>query len=101
MTPLHKPVTRLTQVLVKDGGGPRRALVATLDGELLVLRLHGRRQVEVMPLESIYFGAIKARALDAKRAKDKIRKEKADRAAGERALAAMSRRAMRKAKEAS
>lgn len=60
MTPLTKPVTRLTSVLVRDGG-PARPLVVTLRGNLLVLRLHGRRQEETVNLEHAYFGAIKRR----------------------------------------
>lgn len=60
MTPLTKPVTRLTQVLVRDGGRPR-PLVASLRGNQLVLRAFGRRQEEVVDLEAAYLGAIKAR----------------------------------------
>jgi hypothetical protein len=95
MTPLTKPVTRLTAIMVRDGG-PARLLVATLNGRLLELRLHGRRQVETVDLEACYFGAIKARKWGITKAKVAARKEKQERAAGARALKAMSRRAMAK-----
>lgn len=60
-TVLSKPVARETKVMVKDGGGKARALIVTLVGEYLVLRLKGRRAEETINLEHAYFGAIKAR----------------------------------------
>ena len=99
MTPWSKPVTRLTQVLVKDGGRPLQ-LVVTLEGKSLSLRLHGRRQSETIDLESAYFGAIRARQQQAKRVKLLAAKEKKERTAAGRALREMSARAMKKARAA-
>lgn len=98
MTPWSKPVTRLTQVLIRDGGAAKQ-LVVTLEGSTLSMRLHGRRQVETISLEHAYFGAIKARAFNEKMVKAKARKEKADRAAASRAFNQMAQRAVRKAKK--
>lgn len=58
-TKLTRPVARETQVMVRDGGRAR-ALVVTIEGQFMTLRLKGRRAVEVVDLETAYFGAIKA-----------------------------------------
>ncbi len=96
MTPLSKPVTRLSPVTIRDGGKPRQ-LVVTLKGEFLILRLHGTRKEEVVNLEHAFFGAVKARVFQEKMVKGKLRKEKADRAAATRRFLSSSTRARNKA----
>lgn len=76
MTPCTKPVTRLSAVLVRDGGR-RRPLVVTLHGSFIELRPFGTRRAETVDLEAVYFGAIKARVFRDRMAKAKARKERA------------------------
>jgi hypothetical protein len=59
MTPSTKPVTRLTDVLVRDRG--LRPLVATLHGSLLILRPKGCRREEVLDIGAAYSLAVKQR----------------------------------------
>lgn len=76
MTPLNRPVTRLTPATVRDGGRPRQ-LVATLVGKTLVLRCYGRRSEEVIDLESAYLAAIKNRKWRAEMVTAKAKAERA------------------------
>jgi hypothetical protein len=59
MTPSTKPVTRLTDVVVRDRG--LRPLVATLHGSLLIMRAKGCRRTEVLDIGAAYSLAIKQR----------------------------------------
>ncbi len=61
MTDLRKPVRRRTVSTVRDGS-TRRCIVASLEpGDILTLRLAGKRRVEVIPLTSCYFAAVRLR----------------------------------------
>lgn len=75
-TRLTKPVTRETAVTIKDGAGPSRPLIVTLSGNLLILRLKGRKSEEVVDIEAAYFSAIKARTWRAMMEKAKARAAK-------------------------
>lgn len=71
-TRLTKPVSRETQVMIKDGGSAK-PLIVTIEGQFITLRLKGRRSHEVVDLEAAFFGAIKARAFKARMDKAKTR----------------------------
>ncbi|WP_372826521.1 hypothetical protein [Polaromonas sp.] len=60
MTPSTKPVTRETSAFVRDGGRVR-AVVATIAGGCLELRLKGTRQRETVELSGLWHQAVKAR----------------------------------------
>lgn len=75
MTPLRKPVTRLTEITIRDGS-KRRRLVATLaPGDILLLRPSGTRRQETVDLEACYALAVRQR-VNAERM-DKARAKKA------------------------
>lgn len=77
-THFSKPVRRVMPVAIRDGG-KARLLVVTLHGNMIELRLSGRRQSEFVDLESAFFGAIKARTFKARmdRAKEKAQRRRA------------------------
>jgi hypothetical protein len=53
-----------------------RAVVVTVTGSLIELRLKGCRQRETVDVASLWYSAVKARVLAAKLAKRKLRKTK-------------------------
>jgi hypothetical protein len=69
MTPAHKPTTRLSSAYVRDRG--LRQVVVTIHGSLIELRPKGCRQVEVVDVASLWCRAVK----------DRVAREKAQRAA--------------------
>lgn len=76
-TRYSKPVKRVMPVTIKDGAGGHRALIATLTGNMLELRLARRSKSYFIDLEHAYFGAIKAENFKLKMDKAKARKAKA------------------------
>lgn len=76
MTPITKPVTRVSAVHVRDGGRPR-ALVVTLHPTFIEVRLHGTRRTETIDLHSAYFAAVKGRVFRERMEKAKTRKARA------------------------
>jgi len=61
MTPSTKPTTRLTSAWVRDRG--MRAVVVTVHGSLIELRLKGCRQTETVDVASLWHQAVKARVI--------------------------------------
>lgn len=59
MTPSTKPVTRLTNAVIRDKG--LRQIVATLHGSVLILRGKGLRREETLDLSACYSAAVKQR----------------------------------------
>lgn len=90
MTPLHKPVTRLS-IGSLDGSFGRdrnRRLVATLDaGDILTLRPMGTRRAESVALMDIYRFAIRSRVNKELLEKARERKARAESARRDRELA--------------
>lgn len=76
MTPLRRPVTRLSAATVRDGG-KARPLVVTVHAEFITLRPLGTRREETVSLEAAYFGAVKARVFRERMERAKERKAKA------------------------
>lgn len=72
MTPSTKPTTRETTAYVRDAGR-MRAVVATITGGCIELRLKGTRQRETVELSGLWHQAVKARVwlerLEKKKAK--------------------------------
>ncbi len=56
MTPLSKPVTRLTRATVFDGG-QARPLVVTLDIDGITLKQHGTRHRLTLPFQAAWRAA--------------------------------------------
>lgn len=71
MTPLSKPVRRLTFDTIRSGGQTRRLAVALLPGGLLGLRLQGTRREETLSLSACWSLAIKQRVAYEQAAKKK------------------------------
>jgi hypothetical protein len=72
MTPSTKPTTRLTSAWVRDRG--MRAVVVTVHGSLIELRLKGCRQIETVDVASLWHQAVKARVIATRAAKKAARK---------------------------
>ena len=79
MTPLNKPVHRVTRGALDDkhGADKARRLVATLaDGDLLILRPQGTRRPESLSLFDVYEMAIRYRVNCARLEKAREKKAK-------------------------
>ena len=61
MTPLSKPVSRLTYVTVRDGGVDKRLVVTIYPSGDVGLRPLGTQREERYPMAAIYSLAVKAR----------------------------------------
>lgn len=72
MTPSTKPTTRLTSAWARDRG--LRAVVVTVHGSLIELRLKGCRQIETVDVATLWYQAVKARVMQEKAAKKAARK---------------------------
>jgi hypothetical protein len=66
------PVTRETPARVRDKGS--RAIIARIEGELLILRAKGLRSNETLHLGALYEQAVKARVFKARMDKAKSRR---------------------------
>ncbi len=63
MTPLTKPVHRLTQTMVRDRGSKSRLIVAgLLPGDVLEFRMQGTRKRFVLPIATAYYQAARLEA---------------------------------------
>lgn len=72
MTPSTKPVVRLSSAYVRDRG--MRQVVATIHGSLLILRPKGCRQEETLDIGSLWYQAVKQRAIRERAEKRAARK---------------------------
>ena len=72
MTPLRKPVYRLTDTLVRDRSTRRLLIAGLLPGDVIEVRLKGTRQRVSVPIEHVYY--LGQRLLAAERAAEKRRR---------------------------
>lgn len=77
MTKITKPVTRMSDALIRDGGKLRRLVVTIFPNDTLGIRPEKTRRGERISLEAVYGMAVKIRIRDEKneKAKQKVRRK--------------------------
>jgi hypothetical protein len=75
MTMLHKPVTRHTETLVRDGAKRRNLVVTLYPGGVIGLRPSKTRREELLTLEVAYALAVRQRVAK-ERAEKKARRQR-------------------------
>lgn len=72
-TKLNKAVSRVSMVLIRDGGKVRHLVVTMYPSGDLGLRPQGTRREERYPIDRVYDAAVKARVASEKAAKRKAK----------------------------
>ena len=76
MTPLNSPVTRKTNVTVRDRGTLRQLVTVLYPNGTIGLRPLGTRQMEITTLDSVYSLAVKQRVAKERAEKKTAKKRK-------------------------
>ena len=74
-TQLSKPITRRTEDTIRDGSKRRRMVVTLYPNSTIAIRPEQTRREELIPLETVWWYALKARVTAEREAKRKNRKK--------------------------
>ncbi len=73
MTPLNKPVKRMSEAVVRDMGRLKRLAITIYPNDMIGLRPERTRREELVPMRTVYDLAVKLRSR-AEKAEKKARK---------------------------
>ena len=74
-TQLKKPVCRRTENTIRDGSKRRRMVVTLYPNSTIGIRPERTRREELIPLETVWWHALKARVTSEREAKKKARRK--------------------------
>lgn len=74
-TQLSRPVCRRTEDTIRDGGKRRRMVVTLYPNSTIGIRPERTRREELIPLETVWWHALKARVTAEREAKKKARRK--------------------------
>ncbi len=74
MTPLNKPVKRMSEAVVRDRGKRRRLVVVLYPNDTIGLRGEKTRREEITTLDAVYHLAVKQRVAAERRDKKEARR---------------------------
>lgn len=74
-TQLNKAVSRRTEDTIRDGGKRRRMVVTLYPNSTIGIRPERTRREELIPLETVWWHALKARVTAEREAKKKSRRK--------------------------